>query len=294
MGTRERTILAAAMTAFAVAACAAAQAPTISRPAEAAALVDAAPTTRPADGIYRNKSLLFEFTVPEGWFVSEAQFEAFHYDMVFLTVNSKRSDLRLTAQFTSETRLEFNSKTRAQQMLPGEVYISFSLAGGPGPLSMSPDSVNEDLGALLSTHPMAASSADGISGLGFSFAKRGRFWSISAYLRDPVAESDRKKVLSMLGSFRFVDGPVRSIVWAESLAWKVLPEPIRNPPQRGSGWPVAYNLGGRPSSGGRSVVVQKSDAGYFVTFTQANVGDWTFLVSEDGTVKQVGQTVLSR
>ena len=165
--------------------------------------------------IYRNAKYGFEFNTPQGWTVRETNFYIAHYSDGFLAVNSQRPNLILSSGWG-------DSKPLSQQMQPGEVYISFGYSGGPGPETMRADTVGDDLQALLSTNRISASYEAGLSHLGLYFFKRGKFWNISAWLRDPVTEENRQKVMSSLKSFRFIDAPIGNTAWAESLAWNEL------------------------------------------------------------------------
>ncbi|MBI3852362.1 MAG: hypothetical protein HY298_19065 [Verrucomicrobia bacterium] len=218
--------------------------------------------------------------VPEDWTATKTNFEVFHYNDVFLTVNSKRPGLIIQMQKTHPGEFQFSAKTILQQMQPGEVYVSIGYFDGPGGPTMRPDSVINDLFPLLTTNHISASSEPGVSALHVRFFKRGHGWNISVYLREPVTKVNRRKVMVLLESFRFLDAPVNNVAWAEHLAWKQLPEAIR----ASSNWPVADYTGQQPQSGPRSVLVKKVDSGYSATFTVDGVGRWRYLIFESGKV----------
>ena len=227
--------------------------------------------------IYRHAKYGFQFTVPTGWMVRETNFYFAHYSRVFLTVNNQRSDLAIQDQPTGPNTREFNAETTLKQMRPGEVYVSFSHDDSFD--GMRADSVESNLDSILSTNRIIKSSQTGLSSLGLFFFKRGHWWTISINMRDPVTEENRSKVMGLLKSFRFADAPVGEASWAGSLAWKELPDNIRNFESQ-YGWPV---VGGR--TGQRSVVVCEKNSGYSVKFIQEGVGEWEYSVSPDGIVQ---------
>jgi hypothetical protein len=231
--------------------------------------------------IYRNAKYGFEFNTPQGWAVRETNFYIAHYSDGFLTVNSQRPNLILSLGWG-------DSKPLSQQMQPGEVYISMGYSGGPGPETMRADTVGGDVQALLSTNRIFASYEAGLSHLDLHFFKRGKFWNISAWLRDPVTEENRQKVMSTLKSFRFIDAPVGNTAWAESLAWNELPEKIRGAGDWWRGWPVAGQTGEKSAfadSSSRSVSVTNSGSTYFVKFTLKRMGEWSYRITTDGKVE---------
>ncbi len=241
----------------------------------------------PAGRVYRSSNYGFQFEVPEGWTVRETGFYVAHYTRVFLTVNSRRPELEVRDWQASANTWEFGARAMWQQMQPGEVYVSLALAGGPGPQTMRPDTVSEDFHALLVTHRISVSAQAGLSCLDLHFFKRGYWWDISACLRDPVTEENRQKVMAMLESFRFVDAPVGNTAWAESLAWKELPEQIQAA-NDWSGWPVVDLQGDQPASaifGSRTVAVNRVGSAFSVKFILKDIGVWEYSVSADGKLK---------
>jgi hypothetical protein len=244
--------------------------------------------TARADGeVYQNTNRGFQLVVPEGWTATETNFSYSHYGDEFLTINSQRPHLAIRDQHMG------GGFGGVEQMHPGEVYVSIGCSDGPGGPTMRPDSVTNDLLPLLSTNHISPSSEPGLSALDFGFFKRGHWWSISGYMREPVTEANRRKVMALLESVRFLDAPVGNVSWAESLAWRELPENIRVPGMqemtRAGGstpWPVVDYADQKPQSGLRSVLVKKADLGYSVKFTVDGVGTWGFLVLENGKVIQ--------
>jgi hypothetical protein len=234
--------------------------------------------------VYQNTNYGFQLVVPEGWTATETNFTVFHYNDVFLTVNNERPDLTIQKQRMAPGKgVEFNPKVILQQMQPGEVYVSVGYFDGPGGPTMRLDSVDNDLHSLLVTNEISVSGGDkDLSVLDLRFFKRGHWWNISAYMKNPVTAENRQQVISMLKSFGFVAAPVGSVSWAESLAWKELPENVRSSPR----WPVVDYVGQRPQYGLRSLLVKKSDSGYLVTFDVDGAGIWGYLVSENGRVVQ--------
>jgi hypothetical protein len=172
----------------------------------------------------------------------------------------------------------------SQQMQPGEVYITFGFSYGPGGVPMRADTIGDNLQALLATNRISAAYEAGLSCLGLRFFKRGHWWDISAWLREPIMDENRQKVRSLLQSFHFVDAPVANVAWAESLAWNELPEQIRFQ-ELWMGWPVTDTLEQRPQYGPRSVVVKKTGADYGVQFILNGIGSWEYSVSPDGQVQ---------
>lgn len=250
---------------------------------ECAAAVNSADNSPlPGARLYRNGFYGFQFTVPEGWTVTETNFEVFHYHDVFLTINSERPDLIIHELNTATGIVEFGPKTIVKQLRPGEVYISvghFEVPGGR--LGMRVDTVEEDLQALLKGHPLLPSAEASLAETDLSFFERGEQWTISAYLREPFSAEDRLKVMTMLRSFRFVDAPVGNTAWAESLAWSQLPDNIR----RFGEWPVAKEPGWPNGIFLHTVLVETNGSGYSVRFTVDALGSWEYAVSLDGRVQ---------
>jgi hypothetical protein len=242
-----------------------------------------------ADGqAYQNTHYGFQLVAPEGWAVTETNFSHSHYADVFLTINSQRPNLAIQNQNFGGGFGGFGPKTTFEQMRPGEAYVSVGYFDGPGGPTMESDCLTNDLLPLLTTNHISVSSEPGLSELGLRFFKRGHWWSLSVYMREPVMEANRRKVMALLASFRFLDAPVSNVAWAESLAWKKLPENIRAP-ERWPVWPVVDYAGQRPQSGPRSVLVEKIDSGYSVKFTVDGVGAWEYRVSASGKVLQSKQ-----
>ena len=235
---------------------------------------------QPVGQIYRNTNYGFQFAVPEGWTVTETNFEVFHYNDVFLTVNNRRPGLTLQEQWTSKGT-EFGGKIVLKEMQPGEAYISIGYFDGPGGRTMRSDGVANDLLPLLKTNRIVESSERELSELDLFFFKRGHSWHISSYLREPVDATTRNQVLSFLNSFQFNEAPVSNAAWAENLAWEQLPENIR----KFANWPVSDNAGFRPYNGRDSVFVEKIGSDYNVQFTLSGLGSWAYMVATDGKVK---------
>jgi hypothetical protein len=178
-------------------------------------------------------------------------------------------------------------------MQPGEVYVSFAFAGYPGPDTMRLDTVGDDFHALLATNRISASAQPGLSCVGLGFFKRGNLWLISACLRDPITEENRRKVMDMLESFRFADAPVGNVAWAESLAWKELPEQIQAASDW-SGWPVVAPQGEQPAHaafGSRTVAVSRAGSTFSVKFILRDTGVWEYSVFADGKVRPLPPVV---
>ena len=240
-----------------------------------------------AGQVYRSSNYGFQFHVPKGWTVKETVFYVAHYTRVFLTINSRRPELEIRDWRSGENTWEFGSRATFNQMQPGEVYVSLAFAGYPGPCTMRSDTVGEDFHAMLATSTISASGQPGLSCLNLHFFKRGSSWLISACLRDPITEENRRKVLAMLESFRFADAPVDNAAWAESLAWKELPEQIQAANDL-SGWPVVEPQGEQAAHavfGPRTVAVSRVGAAFSVKFILKDIGLWEYLVADDGKVQ---------
>ncbi len=252
---------------------------------ECAAAANAADNLSPAgERLYRNNFYGFQFIVPEGWTITETNVEVSHYHEVLLTVNSRRPDLALYMQSTAPGTFEFGPKTILKQTQPGEVYISVGHFEGPVHPSMRPDDVEGDLRTLLSTNPVSPSVEAGLAEIALGFFKRGQQWIISGYLREPISAEDRRKVMTTLQSFRFVDAPVGNIAWAESLAWNQLSDNVR----RFGEWPVAMEPGWPSGIYGHTVLVETNGSGYSVQFTVEGLGSWEYSVSMEGKVQLKG------
>ncbi len=244
------------------------------------------PLTSPGE-VYRSTNYGFQFRVPEGWTARETAFYVAHYTRVFLTVNSRRLELEIKDWPAGRNTREFGPRAVFRQMQPGEVYVSFAFAGSPGPDTMRSDTVGEDFHALLATNRISASAQAGLSYLGLYFFKRGYWWNISASLRDPITEENRRKVVALLESFRFAEAPVGNAAWAESLAWKELPEQVQAA-NDWAGWPVVEPQGEQPAramSGSRRVAVNRAGSAFSVRFILEDIGVWEYSVSADGTVQ---------
>ncbi len=142
---------------------------------------------------------------------------------------------------------------------------------------MQPDAVGQDLLSLLTTNSIAPTEPNGLSQIHLRFFKRGRWWNISGYLREPILENGHR-LLQTLRSFRFLDAPVANVTWAESLAWKHLPQAVRS-----MQWPVVSYAGQRPQRGPRSLVVETVDSGYMTEF-RVEDKRWKYLVLKTGEV----------
>jgi hypothetical protein len=228
--------------------------------------------SEPSTQLYLNSKLGFQFAYPKNWMVTETNCDVSHYLDDFLTINSQRRNLQIW--FPMEVQ-DFDPKFVFQKMLPGEVYLAVGRAEGPVSPMMGPDSVEKDLLPLLATNSIVSSGQEGLSRFGLAFYKRGRMWTIHGYLRDPIQQEDQRKVIRLLESFRFVDAPVANESWAESLAWKELPDDMR----RLVFWPI-----GTGSQRGRTVVVERVDSGYSVQFGLNADKIWKFTVLESGKV----------
>jgi hypothetical protein len=246
--------------------------------------------------IFRSSYYGFQLGVPAGWTARETDFYVAHYNRVLLTVNSQRPKLMIQNWPTGGTAQEFGAKAAFEQMQPGEVYISIGYIGYPGPETVRSDTVGEDLRSLLATNTISASGQPGLSTLDLVFFKRGYRWEITAWLRDPVSDENRRKVIAMLEGFHFVDEPVGNAAWAESLAWAKLPEQIRGtdsgPSPVGSfdsvGWPIVDLRAEQTGSGifgSHKVVATKVASAFSIKFILQNAGIWEYLVSLEGKVQ---------
>lgn len=231
----------------------------------------------------------FQMDVPDAWTARETYFSFAHYSDVFVTVNNQRPKLEIHDWPIGKSAMGFGPQTTFDQMQPGEVYISIGYSGGPGGVTLRRDTVGSDLMALLATNSVSSSTQRGLTGVNLRFFKRGHWWFVSVNMKDPVTEDNRRAVMALLRSFRFVDAPVANNAWAESLAWKELPRQIQMPaPDLWSGWPTADGVGTEPQTamgGARKVVVQRTGADYSVKFSLMGVGTWEYLVSTNETVQ---------
>lgn len=225
-------------------------------------------------GAYTNTTYGFSFDVPEGWTVTETNFYIAHYCDGVLTVNNSRPGLALMLEDGLFTN----------QIKPGEIYVSFALGSGPMGFSMQPDTVAADIHALIATNGFRTFSEDGVLFLEINYFKRGWHWQISALSREPHAAENRQKLLSMLESLRFNNAPVGNAAWAESLAWRELPDQMRVEKEY-FGWPAVYDVGEEPQRGLRSVLVRRNGSGYTVRFISEGIGSWEYAVAADGTVQ---------
>ncbi|HXT13798.1 MAG TPA: hypothetical protein VN873_19770 [Candidatus Angelobacter sp.] len=224
-------------------------------------------------GVYTNTTYGFSFRVPDGWNVTETNFYNAHYSDGVLTVDNTLPGVALPAENDS-----FLSEIK-----PGEIYVCFALVNAPFG-SMRPDSVAADVHSLLGTNEIRTFSRDGVLFVELNYFKRGQDWQISAALREPHSAENRQKFLSMLESLRFCDTPIGSAAWAESLAWRELPDHIRAENEF-VGWPVVNSPGEEPHTGYRSVRVTRNGSGYTVRFMLEAIGSWEYAVAADGTVK---------
>jgi hypothetical protein len=242
--------------------------------------------SEPGDGFggdpssaYRSTNQGFHLDAPQGWAITETNFEVFHYNDVFLTINSQRPRLALQKVETGLGEYEFGPRVVRQLMYPGEIYMSFSVFNGPGPATIGPDAVTHDLLPLLATNAVSASGEPDLSKMDLRFFKRGRWWDIAVYMRGPITRMNRRNVMATLRSVRFDDAPVSGTPWAESLAWQQLPEGVR----ASHTWPVAeYG-----EFGSNTVRVETAPAGYSVKLAAMGDGAWSYLVFEDGRVSAV-------
>lgn len=243
--------------------------------------ISATTTLTTAAAPYTNATYGFTFNVPDGWTVTETNFYIAHYSDGVLTVNNTRPGLALS--------LESGSILKGIQ--PGEIYISFALGGGPFLPTMRPDTVATDIHSLLTTNGIRTFSREGVIFLELDYFKRGQHWQISAALREPRAAENRQKFLAMLESLRFYNAPVANAAWAESLAWRELPDQIRAGVNQWFGWPVVNRADEGSREGNNSVRVKKTASGYAVTFILEAVGSWEYTVAADGTVQAGPQDV---
>ena len=191
---------------------------------------------QPPGHVYYDAKYGFQFILPQGWEAQETNLSVGHYDDVFLTINNQRPGLAYEGWEGT-----WMCSNRLTQLQPDEVYISVGYAGGPMGVTMRADTVGEDLRPFLATNQVRVFSSKGLSSYGLSFFKRGQHWSIWACMKEPVTKENRQKVMALLQSIRFVDAPVGNASWAESSAWKELPEKIRD-----SGELVVGLAGGGP------------------------------------------------
>lgn len=235
--------------------------------------------------VYTNANYGFQFVLPQGWTAQETSFFFAHYSEAFLTINSQRPKWVISGG-------GFDDLPLSQQMQPGEVYIIFSYSGGPMPDTMCPETIGNNLQVLLATNRISSACEAGLSCLNLNFFKRGKLWNISVWLRDPVTEANRQKVMSLLQSFRFIDAPVGNATWAESLAWKELPEAIRDIGGWWDGWPVVGQTAGGSAIAEefrrgvyREVCVTNSGSTYSVKFALKRMGEWNYRITTNGVVE---------
>jgi hypothetical protein len=238
--------------------------------------------------IYRDDMYGFQITLPKGWMAKEVGHEQDHYGYAFLTINNQRQDLDCGDGWWAESGWNFHG--RKTELQSNEVYMCIGYDGGPILMTMSTDTVGHDLGSLMATNAMRLFSAKGSAYYALNFFKRGQVWSIAVDMKEPVTEQNREDVMSILQSFRFLDGRIHNANWAEALAWNRLP-----PGERASGslfgWPAVgmYNNAEEDARmDSRSVVVKKMDSGYSVKFARGQYfpRNWEFYVFADGKVVQ--------
>ncbi|HKW29547.1 MAG TPA: hypothetical protein VJT54_09435 [Verrucomicrobiae bacterium] len=240
-------------------------------------------SAQPAGQIYHDAKYGFQLILPQGWEARETSLSVSHYDYVFLTINNQRSGLAFEGWEGT-----WICNNRITQLQPDEVYISVGYAGGPMGVTMRADTVGEDLRPFMATNQVRVFSSKGLLSYGVSFFKRGQHWSIWACMKEPVTKEIRQKVMALLQSVRFVGAPVGNASWAESLAWKELPEKIRDPGNWWWGWPAAGQEGGHSGSGmfgQRSVLVTNLGSAYSVKFGLQAIGEWKFMVKTNGEVE---------
>ena len=241
------------------------------------------PSAQLVGEIYRDAKYGFQLILPQGWEARETSLSVSHYATVFLTINNQRPDLAFEGG--EGTWICNNHVTQLQS---DEVYISVGYAGGPMGVTMRADVVGEDLRPFLATNQMRAFSSKGLLNYSLSFFKRGQHWSIWACMKEPVTKENRQKVMALLQSIRFVDAPVENASWAEGLAWKELPEKIRDTGNWWWGWPAVGQEGEQSGSGmfgQRSVLVTNLGSAYSVKFGLQAIGEWSFLVKTNGEVE---------
>ena len=168
-------------------------------------------------------------------------------------------------------------------MQSGEVYIEFASQGGLGLFGMHSDSVAGDLHALLAANKPETTRDPDLWQKSLNFVKRGMMWHVTAYIRLPFNEDDRKRVMALFDSIQFMDAPVSNIAWAESLAWQKLPASERIE-SNVMGWPIPYGFNAKPNYGGRTVEVQQSGQDYLFTFISDTMGEWKISVTKMGEV----------
>jgi hypothetical protein len=240
---------------------------------------------------------------------------------VTLTINNKRSDLSIKTTGTYGPGRgggvgggityppQLSPEKIMEQLQPGEISlrIRVELYGGDsqtisetraypdqaiGDKPKFLDTVGKDWPLFLSANPIKPTTTPELSRLEFSFHKRGKLWSVTGFLREPVSAEDRTNFVSMLKSLQFADSPVANFAWAGSLAATQLPESIRKandalyPRLDRRRYEVPLN---------RTEAWEKTSDGFLVAFTLRVVppalaasykaGDtWKFLVTEDGKV----------
>lgn len=234
--------------------------------------------------VYCDKTYGFQVAVPFGWQARKTSFSPCHYGYAFLTINNQRPGLEFEGDF-GPGWMDGNNVTQLQS---NEVYISIGYGGGPMGVSLREDMVGGNLAAFLATNNVRGYSSGGVLNYGLGFFKRGEIWCISASMKEPVTKANRKKVMALLESIRFVDAPVENPSWAESLAWKRLPEKVRGTGSWIVGWPSVGDYGeqsGYAILGQRSVDVTNLGSAYAVRFGLQAIGDWSFRVKTNGEVE---------
>ncbi|MEI6860813.1 MAG: hypothetical protein WCL04_00995 [Verrucomicrobiota bacterium] len=253
--------------------------------AEPAAAPPASATPPASAQVYEDKAKGFAFDVPAGWTVSKSG-DA-------LLVNNQRPGLNLTywnpggGAGAGPIRAPDKPPEEILQLLrPGEIWLK--LTSSPG-TNHVPDSAVSEINARLA-RPVAPTANPDLFRLSFTFYKHGHWFDCIAFLRSPVSDVEKGKLLTMLQNLRFMDKPVSNVTWAASLAGQSLPAAVRDIKE-----PLAQHPPYARPPPTVAWITQPLEDAYSVTVTLNTVppglgaaykaGDtWKFRVSFDGIV----------
>ncbi len=253
-------------------------------------------SNNPALRVFSDKKLGIRLEAPKEWFMTTLPNKLVSSTTNwFMAVNNQRPGLNLANEaygvnFVPDAGI---SGDTPQRMQPGEVYVAIGTSSdfqgifsdGMPYLDTVGDSLQVPLGLV------AVKKAGEINQMAFSVIKHDQEFDLLVVTRDPVSTQDRASLQKLLESFQFVAAPVGTPEWATHLAWEQLPERYRHAHYQNRDFRQPAPTGPYPQQAHLSYISSDSSGAFLIRGAAADNTTWSFLVAENGTVKQLSGPV---